>query len=203
MMPRIGTNPDPSFYNFGASKTMRTKYQNYTKFADLLIFGLSKCERSGQVFLGWVILNVSKWKKLFWYCLKKRERQNSRHERMHLYIWVGHTFCRDFFGAGASSCAFPTDSFRILEPHRLEISEFYLAQERRSSDFEALKLWKGRSGDSALMKKPVKIAFIETKTPRKSHLSSAYNKMLRKHLLFEEAPATWPCFVCCYFVFRN
>ena len=32
-----------------------------------------------------------------------------------------------------------------LEPQNQETSEFYRLQERRATDFEALKLWKGRS----------------------------------------------------------
>ena len=41
---------------------------------------------------------------------------------------------------------FPTDPFTILEPCDQEISSFYVDQKRRATDFEAPKLWKGRSG---------------------------------------------------------
>ena len=41
---------------------------------------------------------------------------------------------------------FPTVPFPILEPHDQEIGEFYVVQKRRVTDFEAPKLWKGRSG---------------------------------------------------------
>ena len=38
----------------------------------------------------------------------------------------------------------PTGPFTILELEDQEIREFYEVQERRSKDFEAPKLWKGR-----------------------------------------------------------
>ena len=38
---------------------------------------------------------------------------------------------------------FPTSPFTILEPQDQEIGEFYVIQERRATDFEASKLWKG------------------------------------------------------------
>ena len=40
----------------------------------------------------------------------------------------------------------PTNLFTILGPHDQEIGEYYVVQERRATDFEAPKLWKGRSG---------------------------------------------------------
>ena len=41
---------------------------------------------------------------------------------------------------------FPADPFKILDRQYLEISVFYLVQERRATDFEAPKLGKGQSG---------------------------------------------------------
>ena len=38
-----------------------------------------------------------------------------------------------------------TGPFTILEPDDQEISELYVVQDRHTSDFEALKLGKGRS----------------------------------------------------------
>ena len=40
---------------------------------------------------------------------------------------------------------FPTDPFIISKPLDQEIGEFYVVLERREKDFEAPKLWKGRS----------------------------------------------------------
>ena len=40
----------------------------------------------------------------------------------------------------------PTNPFTMLEPQDQEIGEFYVLQERRATDFEASKLWKGSSG---------------------------------------------------------
>ena len=40
----------------------------------------------------------------------------------------------------------PIKPFTILQPHNQNISEFYVVQERRAGDFEALELRKGRSG---------------------------------------------------------
>ena len=40
----------------------------------------------------------------------------------------------------------PTRPFTILEPQDQDIGEFYVVQERRTTDFEASKLWKGSSG---------------------------------------------------------
>ena len=42
--------------------------------------------------------------------------------------------------------AIPTNIFPIIEPPDQEIGEFYVVQERRGTDFEASKLWKGSSG---------------------------------------------------------
>ena len=44
----------------------------------------------------------------------------------------------------------PTNTFTISEPQDQEISEFYVVQDRRATDSEAPKLWKGSSGHSAL-----------------------------------------------------
>ena len=41
----------------------------------------------------------------------------------------------------------PTNPFIILEPRDQEIGEFYVVEERRATDFEAPKLWKGSSGE--------------------------------------------------------
>ena len=41
---------------------------------------------------------------------------------------------------------FPTDIFTIPEPQDQEIGEFFVVQERRATDYEAPKLWKGRLG---------------------------------------------------------
>ena len=43
-------------------------------------------------------------------------------------------------------CNLPTNLFTILEPRDQEIGKFYVVQERRETDFEAPKLWKGSSG---------------------------------------------------------
>ena len=40
---------------------------------------------------------------------------------------------------------FPTNPFTIAEPHDQEISEFYVVEEHRVTDFEPPKLWKGSS----------------------------------------------------------
>ena len=41
----------------------------------------------------------------------------------------------------------PTDLFTNLEPQYQEMGNYYaVGQERRATDFEAPKLWKGRSG---------------------------------------------------------
>ena len=40
----------------------------------------------------------------------------------------------------------PTNTFTVLEPQDQEIGECYVVQERRVTDFEAPKLWKGSSG---------------------------------------------------------
>ena len=45
----------------------------------------------------------------------------------------------------------PTNPFTILEHSDQEIGEFYVVQERRATDFEALKMWKGRSGRDILI----------------------------------------------------
>ena len=45
----------------------------------------------------------------------------------------------------------PTNIFTILEPLDQEIGECYVLQERRVTDFEAPKLWKGSSGFKALL----------------------------------------------------
>ena len=42
----------------------------------------------------------------------------------------------------------PTNPFTFLEPRNQEIGEIYVVQERRVTDFEAPKLWKGSSGTS-------------------------------------------------------
>ena len=36
--------------------------------------------------------------------------------------------------------SYPTDTFAISEPHDQEIGDFYVVQERRTTDFEAQKL---------------------------------------------------------------
>ena len=41
----------------------------------------------------------------------------------------------------------PTGVFTILEPQDQEISEYFVVQERRGTDFEASKIVKGSSGD--------------------------------------------------------
>ena len=41
---------------------------------------------------------------------------------------------------------FPTGPYSFVEPWDQEIGESYEGQERRATDFEAPKLWKGRSG---------------------------------------------------------
>ena len=43
--------------------------------------------------------------------------------------------------------SFPTNPFPILAPRDQEIGELYVVQDRRATDFEATKLWKGSSGD--------------------------------------------------------
>ena len=42
--------------------------------------------------------------------------------------------------------SFPTDPFTTLTLQDQEIGEVYVVQERRTTDFEAPKLWKGHSG---------------------------------------------------------
>ena len=46
----------------------------------------------------------------------------------------------------AASAGNPTDPFAIWEPRNPEIHKIYIFQERRVTDYEAWKLWKGRSG---------------------------------------------------------
>ena len=49
--------------------------------------------------------------------------------------------------AAMTSRKHPTDLFIILEPQDQEIGEYYeLPEERRATEFEAPKLWKGRPG---------------------------------------------------------
>ena len=43
---------------------------------------------------------------------------------------------------------YPTSLFTIFEPGDQEVGEMYLVQERSAMDFDAPKLWKGRSGSS-------------------------------------------------------
>ena len=45
---------------------------------------------------------------------------------------------------------FPTGHFTISEPQDLEVHELYVVLKRQSADFEALNLWKGRSGKNTL-----------------------------------------------------
>ena len=40
----------------------------------------------------------------------------------------------------------PTDPFTIFELHYPQMDKLYVVRKRQSTDFEALKLWKGRSG---------------------------------------------------------
>ena len=47
---------------------------------------------------------------------------------------------------GTGEISFPTGLFIISESQDEEIGKDYVVQERRSTDFEASKLWKGRSG---------------------------------------------------------
>ena len=47
----------------------------------------------------------------------------------------------------------PTNPFTMLEPQDQEIGEFYVLQERRATDFEASKLWKGSSGSVERLQK--------------------------------------------------
>ena len=41
---------------------------------------------------------------------------------------------------------YPTGPFTVSDPQSQEISEFYVVQVRRETDFRAPKLWKGSSG---------------------------------------------------------
>ena len=41
---------------------------------------------------------------------------------------------------------YPTGPLTFLEPQYQEMLEFYVVQESRATDYEAAKLWKGRSG---------------------------------------------------------
>lgn len=41
---------------------------------------------------------------------------------------------------------YPTDTFTVLAPRNPLNDKLNVARKRRSPDFEALKLWKGRSG---------------------------------------------------------
>ena len=43
--------------------------------------------------------------------------------------------------------SYPTGLFPVFEPQYQGIGEFYVVHERRATDFEARKLWKGRSGN--------------------------------------------------------
>ena len=42
--------------------------------------------------------------------------------------------------------SYPTGLFTILQPRDQEIGNIYVFQERLATDFDARKLWKGRSG---------------------------------------------------------
>ena len=54
----------------------------------------------------------------------------------------------------------PTSPFTILEPRDQEIGEFYVAEERRATDFEAQKLCKCLSGNSELPQKEDNVSSI-------------------------------------------
>ena len=41
----------------------------------------------------------------------------------------------------------PIVKFTIIEPQNLEIGDFYVVRERRTTVFEATYLWKGQSGN--------------------------------------------------------
>ena len=49
--------------------------------------------------------------------------------------------------AAAAAQSIPTGPFTTLEPQDQVIGEATVVQKRRETDFEALKLWKGRSGN--------------------------------------------------------
>ena len=66
--------------------------------------------------------------------LKKRERTNS--DNNPCKVREQESYKKDY-------C--PTSPFTILEPQNPWIDEFYIVQERRVTDFKALKLWKGSS----------------------------------------------------------
>lgn len=42
---------------------------------------------------------------------------------------------------------YQTEPFAILEPQAQETDEFYVAQIRRTTDFDTPEFWKGRTGD--------------------------------------------------------
>ena len=52
----------------------------------------------------------------------------------------------------------PTNPFTILEPQDQEISEFYVVQERHTTDFKAPKLWMGSSGSALSIPRDVATA---------------------------------------------
>ena len=51
-----------------------------------------------------------------------------------------------FFFAPKMNRGCPDRHFAILGPREQKMGEFYARQERRAQDFDAPKLWKGRSG---------------------------------------------------------
>ena len=53
------------------------------------------------------------------------------------------TYCTSLF---CFQPPYPTGLFTIYEPQYQEIGEFFIVQERRKTDFEALKLWKRSVG---------------------------------------------------------
>ena len=59
-------------------------------------------------------------------------------------------FCLDLFPFSQSRVPVPTGPWTILEPRDQEIHEFDAFQKRRATDFEALKLTKGRSGFASI-----------------------------------------------------
>ena len=72
---------------------------------------------------------------------ESHEKWRKRKKRKTMLVWLTSFRCRLF--RSRQTC--PTDPFPILEPRNPSIDKVYVALKRRSTDFEALKLWRGRS----------------------------------------------------------
>ena len=107
-------------------------FENYVaQKLDLRTLKLWNCERVGRAFK----------------CIRK-EKRRKRQFRILLALY-------------STGFLYPTGPFTIEEPQYQEIDEFHVVQARQVTDFEVLKLWKGRSGTfySARKKERLSLTF--------------------------------------------